>query len=932
MAPPGRRRGGSVPSLLYLLSTIVLSALIASFPSTASAAGTGVIGIDLGTEYIKAAVVKPGVPLEIVLTKDSKRKELSAVAFKPAREKGPAFPERFYGSDAIALAPRFPEDVYPNLKSLLGVPFETGIQGSDGGEQNMVALYKERYPRVKLEPAADGRGTVGITSKRLGKPPFLVEELLAMQLKQIKANAEETGAQRTNLEDAVITVPPFFSAEEKRSVQLAAELAGLNVLSLLSDGVSVALNYATSRKFPNITNGEKPEHHIVFDMGAGSTSATVLKFQSRTVKDFGKYTRNLQEVHAVGVGWDKTLGGDALNQLIVNDMVAKLAESKTFKNRATPEQIKAHGKTMAKLWKESERLRQILSANTETAASFEGLYEDDVNFKYTITRATFEDLAKSHADRISKPLTDALEMAKLSLDDVESIILHGGVIRTPFVQKQIEQFCNGANKIRTNVNADEAAALGAGFRGAALSRAFRVKDIKTYDIPGYSASIRYVTGENVTIWFGMHLNPVNAVPEITRGSASCEVEEEVKKSVVDKAKEFLGFDSKKGQQPLKDDSSKDQASESSESSASQASSATPSTEDATSSTLSSSTDSAAEQASPPAKPWTTRSRARATREISGSRAQSLPSPEEMLRIKARLRAFDASDSARVQREEALNSLEAFIYRARELLDDTEFGGAIGKIAMEKLTQSLPEVADWLYGEGSDASTKELKAKLDSLKALVDPALNRKTENAMRPSKIESLKQSLKSAKTFVEAMEKQIKAEESAFSASSSKATSSSSSESSSASSASDSSASTTSSSTSSEPTPSYSMYSPIDVTTLSEIHDKIETWLNEKLKLQEKLAESDDPAITVADMEAKGAELQRTLNKVVEQIARKSKPGNGNGKKQGKKNGGSKDDKGKEKDKSKVKPKADKEKKEKKETNKGSDKKTASSSMKDEL
>ncbi len=93
--------------------------LCAFFFLTASVSAlSAVLGVDLGTEYIKAALVKPGIPLEIVLTKDSRRKETSAVAFKPPQNgaKPGSYPERAYGSDAMALFPRFPADVYPNLK------------------------------------------------------------------------------------------------------------------------------------------------------------------------------------------------------------------------------------------------------------------------------------------------------------------------------------------------------------------------------------------------------------------------------------------------------------------------------------------------------------------------------------------------------------------------------------------------------------------------------------------------------------------------------------------------------------------------------------------------------------------------------------------------------------------------------------------------
>src|SRR5699024_10346256 len=122
-----------------------------------------------------------------------------------------------------------------------------------------------------------------------------------------------------------------------------AELAGLKVLSLVSDGLAVGLNYATSRQFPNINEGAKPEYHMVFDMGAGSTSATVMRFQSRNVKDIGKFNKTVQEVQVLGSGWDRTLGGDSLNYLIMDDMIEKFVESKTAqKASVTAAAVKSH--------------------------------------------------------------------------------------------------------------------------------------------------------------------------------------------------------------------------------------------------------------------------------------------------------------------------------------------------------------------------------------------------------------------------------------------------------------------------------------------------------------------------------------------------------------------------------------------------------------
>ena len=133
----------------------MLLGLFFLFSSTASAA-SAVLGVDMGTEYIKAALVKPGVPLEIVLTKDSRRKETSAVAFKPAKSGAlpqGSFPERFYGADAIALQARFPGDIYPNLKHLLGASIES----------DAVKVYNGRYPAIELTGTA-GRKTVSFKS------------------------------------------------------------------------------------------------------------------------------------------------------------------------------------------------------------------------------------------------------------------------------------------------------------------------------------------------------------------------------------------------------------------------------------------------------------------------------------------------------------------------------------------------------------------------------------------------------------------------------------------------------------------------------------------------------------------------------------------------------------------------------------------------
>ncbi|KAI4183887.1 MAG: hypothetical protein L6R41_005131 [Letrouitia leprolyta] len=945
MPPHGRRRPSNLAIILSLLFLCT---------STASAV-SAVLGIDLGTEYIKAALVKPGIPLEIVLTKDSKRKESAVVAFKPSKSGSDSkiFPERIYGGDALALSARFPSDVYPNLKPLLGQLF----QGND-----LVADYRDRFPELRVIESKD-RGTVGFRSSSFDQTEetFLVEELLAMELKNIKANAVAMAGKRSTIKDIVITVPPFYTAEEKRSVAMAADLAGLRVLSLMSDGLAVGLNYAVSRTFATVNEGGKPEVHLVFDMGAGSASATILRFQGRTVKDIGKFNKTVQEVQVLGAGWDKLLGGDALNQVIIEDMVTKFADTPKMKTLVTEvKHIKQHGRTMAKLWKESERLRQVLSANTETQASFEGLYYDDVNFKYKINRADFEKLASKYAAQVEGPIKMALESARLSLSDLESVILHGGAVRTPFVQKELEKIIGNADKIRTNVNSDEAAVFGAAFKAATISPSFRVKEIRTVDTPGYASgaswrldgkerqqklftstsmvgaekqvSFKFLDDFTFTLYhqvpsqagdlvdtpttriqtknltasvkklednfgclttdistkFAIRLSPTDALPEVIRGSVSCEVTEK-KGGVVDGMKDLFGFGSKKGdQKPLAEDV--DDLEASSISSTSETAASSSPKESATS-------DSKASGKKEDEKPKEVKKRTETIYIEFTSEPTGLPQigSETLQRITERLSAFDGSDRSRIKREETLNTLEGFTYKARDLLEDEGFISASTETQRTEIEQKFKDASEWLYGDGADASRETLKARLDELHGLVDPVQKRKDEAVKRPDAIKSLQEALDQVKVMADVVKQSHEAHAIAGEQASS-ASSSSSLAAASESSASGSASASTTPSSASEPDPfadldddTYSTsttstsaapsppapppYTNADLESLLSTRDTVQSWLDTKLAEQEKLSPSDDPVIISSELAAKSKELNKVVMDLIQKQMKRTQP-----------------------------------------------------------
>lgn len=470
---------------------VALSGLAILFFSQVASAASAVLGIDLGQEFIKAALVKPGIPLEIVLTKDSKRKEAAVVGFKPPHHP-PAdgeFPyaDRLYGGDALAVAPRFPHDTYPNLKQLLGLD----IKSKD------IEAYSKRYPALEILPAPVSN-TIAFKSKfapaKEGETGvWSVEELLAMQLENVKKNAELMAGKGWKIKDAVIAIPAYFTVEEREALKNAAELAGLKILAFIGDGVAVGVNYAMTRQFPI---EDKPQHHIIYDMGAGSTTASLLQIKGKTVKDVGKYMKNIIEVSLMSVGYNRKLGGDAFTEKVVELLLEDFANSpKGKKLNEDPEAVKtmvrSNGRSASKLWKEATRVRHILSANSEAIGGIESFVED-IDFRsQKILRSQFEEVLKDEFyEQITLPVRHCLAVTNLEVKDIDSVILHGGAIRTPYVVKALEDVV-GAEKIAKNVNSDEAAVLGATFHGAGLSNSFKVKEIRAKDSFEFPIFVEY---------------------------------------------------------------------------------------------------------------------------------------------------------------------------------------------------------------------------------------------------------------------------------------------------------------------------------------------------------------------------------------------------------------------------------------------------------
>uniref|UniRef100_A0A1A8GZE9 Hypoxia up-regulated protein 1 n=1 Tax=Nothobranchius korthausae TaxID=1143690 RepID=A0A1A8GZE9_9TELE len=430
------------------LACLVL-ALLPSYTVTVA-----VMSVDLGSEWMKMAIVKPGVPMEIVLNRESRRKTATAVCLKEN--------ERLFGDSALGVSVKNPKLVYRYLQSLLGKRHDSP----------QVALYQRRFPEHQLheDPV---RGTVYFKSSE--DVQYTPEELLGMVLNYSRGLAQDFAEQP--IKDAVITVPAFFNQAQRRAVLHAAQMAGLKVLQLINDNTAVALNYGVFRR-KDIDGTAKSV--MFYDMGSSSTTATIVTYQTVKTKESGTQP----QLQIRGVGFDLGLGGFEMD-LRVRDHLAQIFNQQ----KKSPKDVKENHRAMAKLLKEAQRLKTVLSANMEFTAQVEGLM-DDIDFKAKVTRAEFEDLCADLFERVPGPVQDALTVAEMKLEEIEQIILVGGSTRVPKVQEVLLKAV-GREELGKNINADEAAAMGAVYQAAALSKAFKVKPFLVRDAAIFPIQVEF---------------------------------------------------------------------------------------------------------------------------------------------------------------------------------------------------------------------------------------------------------------------------------------------------------------------------------------------------------------------------------------------------------------------------------------------------------
>lgn len=331
------------------------------------------------------------------------------------------------------------------------------VSVDDNGDMLVGVAARDRLITFPDSTAAAFKRFMGTQKQiKLGKKKFRAEELSALVLKSLKADAEAHLGEIVT--EAVITVPAYFNDTQRKSTRLAGELAGLKVERLLNEPTAAALAYGM-----HDTNAET--QFLVFDLGGGTFDISILEMFS-----------GVMEVRATS--GDNHLGGEDFVTVIVDGFLGAVGKSAGLTS------AKLSTQQQAKLRLEAERVKQALSAHE----SVDFIYRDGKHdLKWHVTSDQFEALAADLLGRLREPIERALRDAKLRAADLEEIVLVGGSTRMPIVHRLVAKMLGRFP--RRDIDPDEAIVVGAAVQAGLKMRDAALDDVVMTDVSPFTLGI-----------------------------------------------------------------------------------------------------------------------------------------------------------------------------------------------------------------------------------------------------------------------------------------------------------------------------------------------------------------------------------------------------------------------------------------------------------
>jgi molecular chaperone DnaK len=403
------------------------------------------IGIDLGTTNSCVAVMENGQP-KVIDNAEGTRTTPSIIAYQQDGE-------ILVGAAAKRQAVTNPKNTLYAVKRLIGRKFD------EKEVQKDIGLMP--FSIVKAE---NGDAWISVRDKKMAPP-----QISAEVLRKMKKTAEDYLGEPVT--EAVITVPAYFNDAQRQATKDAGRIAGLDVKRIINEPTAAALAFGMDK------NQQGDRKIAVYDLGGGTFDVSIIEIAALDGE---------KQFEVLATNGDTFLGGEDFDQRVIDYIID------TFKGQHGID-LKKDPIALQRIKASAERAKIELSSTQQTDLNEPYIAMANgapVHLSMTLTRAKLEALVEDLIEATIAPCRTAIKDAGVTVDQIDDIILVGGMTRMPKVQQTVKAFFG--KEPRKDVNPDEAVAVGAAIQGSVLSG--DRKDLLLLDVTPLSLGIETMGG------------------------------------------------------------------------------------------------------------------------------------------------------------------------------------------------------------------------------------------------------------------------------------------------------------------------------------------------------------------------------------------------------------------------------------------------------